>query len=254
LAMEDSPLSDPTRYRVIYQDIISLVLTSLLENQKPLIQFDLDEDGASDPEANQQFDLIIAGAFPILRGYTPWWERVQLVYSQLLLLFHNVAHGGNFIILLNTRACRWLVEVLSLLRISFRSVSTFKSRRQHQERSTSYFVCKGFNAAEELKAQYINQLSDALLRLDEVAKFCRAKPEWEEYTKYRASSWMPHSPPYPDVNSDLDCGSRMYVANLSSISDKELFDAEHRPFLNLLEKSWTLQVTGMSESIARQKY
>ncbi|KAL6300329.1 hypothetical protein BKA93DRAFT_534882 [Sparassis latifolia] len=156
------------RYRVVFDNIITLVMRAVVEDRNPIVQT-RDDSGDGDDHA-LSYDLIIAGAFPTLEERKiPWWLRAQLVLAQVFIIMTNLAPGGSCVMTINTKGFAWLVDVIGLLYQSFDCVTASKSGKLHARRSSCYLVCRGFQATEEELLLYTGRLRKTLKQLDDMS-------------------------------------------------------------------------------------
>ncbi|OSX62149.1 hypothetical protein POSPLADRAFT_1143672 [Postia placenta MAD-698-R-SB12] len=111
------------RYQVIYEDIIDIGVKALEQNMCPSIPLDDSFTGL--------YDLVIAGAFPTMQGRAPWWHRVQLLLSQLLIVLTHVAQGGSVLVLVKTKPQLLTMDILGVLQQVFRFVLAHKAGGLH---------------------------------------------------------------------------------------------------------------------------
>ncbi|THH30959.1 hypothetical protein EUX98_g3217 [Antrodiella citrinella] len=220
----DGTLLDAGRYQIIYADITTFATEAVSRGGNPLSYLSSDASDVDSEETQRQFveqyDLILAGAFPTLEGFVPWWYRIQLALSQLLVVFTNLAHGGACIIVVKNKPFRWLVELTSILRTSFTTVTA--SKGSVILRSTCYIVCREFHSTPEHLETVTEKLRAALTKLQDVS--VDTPPEHDNNDGYRNERSMPL---------------------LSSLSDEELFEQEHEFFLEVFEPQWLVQYNGI---------
>ena len=226
------------RYHVHYENIITYTLRFIAQEQNPVVP--LTAEGPI-----ELYDAVIAGAFPTLEGRVRWWLRIQLVLSQILIVFSNVAPGGNAVILVNIKPFRWLAEVFRMLRLSFEEVTATKSKNLHNIRTSCYLVCKRFKASQEQVNEYTGILRRVLVVLERIAEERRlgqseARPKVEvEDTTAEASERI-----FPTHRSDSD------MPHLFPDSEEDIFNSEHPFMLSLMEPLWALQYNAIHDELA----
>ncbi|PCH37044.1 hypothetical protein WOLCODRAFT_92246 [Wolfiporia cocos MD-104 SS10] len=217
------PLSiDPTLcasagYQVQYRDIIQMVRESVTVDGNPTILPRDDSPNSDEPTA---FDLVVAGAFRTLQGHTRWWYRMQLSFSQLLIVLSNTAQGGSCVFALSTKPFLWIVDTIGVMRQCFESVTAHKGGKLHAVRTFRYLVCRGFHASAEELALITGRIRVAMKFLEDVAES-------------DAQRWSPEDVPL-----------------LSGQSASEIFEAQHQFVLELLEPLWEAQFQAIRASFA----
>ncbi|KAL4252197.1 hypothetical protein ABKN59_005498 [Abortiporus biennis] len=215
LAVDGSHLKE-SRYHVQYLDITRIVQDKLAQGQAPLIPV-----GSEGLNGTRPYDLIIAGAFSIGEGNRAWWERIHLVFSQMSIALCNLSPEGDFILVVNTKPFRWLIEVLRLLRLCFRTVSSHKGKELHAIRSSCYIICRGFIAPEADILAYIQSLSNVLAKL---------------------GRFVLQPPPNMISSRDIEqSGLPVQLHLFPDLSDDILFQEERTFVLPLLERAWQHQ-------------
>lgn len=204
------------RYQVIYEDIIDIGVKALEQNMCPSIPLDDSFTGL--------YDLVIAGAFPTMQGRAPWWHRVQLLLSQLLIVLTHVAQGGSVLVLVKTKPQLLTMDILGVLQQVFRFVLAHKAGGLHSVRSSCYLVCHGFHGTTE-------QVMHLSTRLCHALKYCQSS--------------MLASPTDPALN----LANRMPL--LSADSAEQVFDNQYRSLLQLLQPVWELQYKAIRKDLAR---
>ncbi|KAI0916215.1 hypothetical protein AcV5_003214 [Taiwanofungus camphoratus] len=229
----DPVIASPDRYRVQYDNIITLVMKSVDLDANPVIALREDDQHA---ESNS-YDLVVAGAFPTLEGHIPWWHRVQMILSQLLIIMSNVARDGVCVIIINMKPFLWLVDVIGLLRQTFGTITTTKGGKFHALRTSCYLVCRDFHAADEEVQRVTARIRHVLRHLDTVSK-ARADAaragESEE-----------------DGSSERTSDSPEDVPLMSGESASEVFEAQHRFVLDLFEPLWVTQYDAIHADFAK---
>ena len=223
--LDGTRLLEP-RYTLLYQDIIKLAMPAALEGGNPLSSAAGTASGASTVCATAAlYDLVIAGAFPTLETYVPWWYRVRLTLCQILIAFTNLGPGGTCVVLVKNKPFRWLVELLSLLRASFREVTAAKG--SHRVRTSSYLVCTGFCATGKELDVTVGKFRSALQRLHSFS--VEGAPQ--------------------KVNDEDGWHNERSSALLDESSDEELLAREREPFLFVFEPQWTEQMDAMQQHL-----
>ncbi|KAF9809035.1 hypothetical protein IEO21_07608 [Rhodonia placenta] len=207
-------------YDVRYTDVVAFVARSTETDTPPAI---LAHDGSP-----VRYDLVIAGAFPVLQGAIPWWRRTQLVFAQLILIFANISKGGSAIVAINTKAFLWTVDVIGMLRQCFETVTAHKTGRLHAVRTSCYLVCRGFRATSEEVDRFTGRLHGALL-------FLAAVPM--ESSQDDNGRWeYKHGPEDTPL--------------VSGQSAAEIFTVHHRFVLDLFEPLWEVQYNAIRVDLA----
>ncbi|KAH9924131.1 hypothetical protein B0H21DRAFT_152602 [Amylocystis lapponica] len=231
------------RYLVRYENIITLAMGAVAEGLNPVVK--LDEDlgyGVVFADLNDHpYDLVIAGAFPTLEGQIPWWLRVQLLLSQVLIIMSNVAPDGACVVVINTKPFMWVVDLIGMLRASFLSVAACKSGRFHAKRSSCYIVCRGFRATEQDVRDYTSRIRAALQHLDHVAYESRLDGG-EADTKLGVPGVVPQGLRTASGYEDLPL--------LSGQSASSIFQAQSRFVLDLFEPMWDAQFAAIRTEFA----
>jgi hypothetical protein len=213
-----------SRYELRFDNIISLTMASVQYDENPVVR--CAEDGAD------RFDVVIAGAFLTgyhrLGPYKPSWRqfktRVQLVFSQVLVLICNIRAGGNAILVINTKTIRYIVEVIALLRCCFKTITSAKGSRLHSKRSSCYLVCGKFCATNQQVLEHSARLRAALRTMAEIELEEDEEAEGgEPMLQPRQERWQPVPHLFPDL------------------TDEGLFEKEHRFTLDIFEPVWQKQ-------------
>lgn len=211
-------LTQQSRFTPVFADIVTVTQQSLNNGVNPV-----DSVLSGNGNGRARFDLIIAGAIPTLQGRMRWYQHVQLALSQLYIVLLNLQNNGNAIFVIKTKAFKWQVEMLSILRKCFASVETVKEP-MHKTRSSCYVVCKGFkrsNGSESNVAQYVQTLCTVLWTLGEIAA-ARA-----------------------EVNPETA------MPPLSGYNDDNLFNEEYQFVLRLFEPRWQDQYNAIREEFRK---
>ncbi|KAH9950716.1 hypothetical protein B0H21DRAFT_681542, partial [Amylocystis lapponica] len=220
--MSDEPAAiGGERYLVRNDNIITLAMGAVAKGLNPVVTLDKDlGHGVVFADANDDpYDIVIAGAFPTMEVHVPWWRRVQLVLSQVLVVMSNVAPGGACVVVINTKPYLWIVDLIGMLRASFLSVSACKSGKFHAKRSSCYLVCRGFRATEQDMRDYTSRIRAALEHLDHVAYESRIDGG--------------------EVDTQLGVSEDLPL--LSGQSASSIFEAQSRFVLDLFEPIWETQ-------------
>ena len=125
--------------------------------------------------AETGYDLIIAGAFPTGMSITSG-ERATLALSQLHVVLSYLQDGGTCVMVAGTKPWLWTIEMFAVLRRVFQSVTPAKHGKIHADRSSCYFVCRGFRKGseeiEDMKCK-VKRALDVLKTVDEIHEVCQ---------------------------------------------------------------------------------
>ncbi|KAJ3481488.1 hypothetical protein NLI96_g7632 [Meripilus lineatus] len=234
LAAEGTHLTEE-RYRVHYESIISYSMDFISRGENPTVPLVQDE-------LAEAYDVVIAGAFPTLEGHVPWWLRIQLVLSQILMIFANIDQGGNSVIVINSKPYRWLVEAMRMLRLSFENVTATKGKTLHDIRTSCYLVCRGFRATQQQTQEYTGILRRVMEELQRLGERQRV-PEGEEETGCTKMGVSGIS--FAGGRSEKD------TPLLFPDSDDEVFGSESRFVLDLLQPLWAAQYNAIRDDLQK---
>ncbi|CAL1711033.1 unnamed protein product [Somion occarium] len=218
-------LADNRRYAPYFANIITLVLQALRDRTNPISSL-LASNGNS--RAPTTFDLIIAGAFPTLEGSIPWYQRVQLALCQVYIVLNSLQTNGIAIFVINTKPFRWQVEMIAMIKDSFRSVDTMKGSL-HTTRTSCYLVCRGFQTSRARNniSTYTRWLKATLTALDRIA--------------IEASNDTAHPATLAENDPELQ------MPSISGRRDEDVFNAEHAAVLRLFEPRWREQFNAIRD-------
>lgn len=113
------------------------------------------------------YNLVLANA-SMLQAERPATEedRVRLIWAQLLLAFRYVSPGGSLVLSIDTRPHDWVVDVITVLTLTFNpnSIKVIPPRNHYTKRSTAYILCRGYGSSGNggLTNLFISRLGEAL--------------------------------------------------------------------------------------------
>ncbi|GJE92493.1 FtsJ-like methyltransferase [Phanerochaete sordida] len=203
---------EKSRYETRFADIVSLAMDAAESDERPVIP--IKQDSSSTEPA---YDLVIAGAFPSMNENIHLTTRIQLAYGQLLILINNLKPGGNAVVVVTTRAHRWVIEEMALLRQCFAKVSTGKGRYVHQERSSCYLVCTDFRATQEQIAELNQKIRETLRHVSKTQAELDAGEDGRGWDKL------------------------LTLVDISGKTEDELFEDERQFVLDFFEPMWQKQ-------------
>lgn len=208
-------------FRVCYDDLIRLA-TASMESGVP-VQIHLPDDH------HEPYDLVIAGAYLVLQRQKPWWQRMQMVLSQTLIIISNIAADGTAVVSISTKLFLWIVDLIGMLRQCFKTVTAHKTGRLHAVRTSCYLICRGFRATPEEVEWFTARLHSALRYLVVVSA------EW-----------------YIDEDGIWHCDRKSEdLPLLSGESADTVFDTQHRFVLELFEPLWNMQYDAIRVDFAK---
>lgn len=180
-----------------------------------------------------------------MQKMTLFCQRAQLILGQILMVLTNIADGGHAVVVINTKAVRWIIETVALLRRCFETVVAAKGAKLHRQRSSCYLLCTGFCASAEEREATIKQLRDAMLSLESMilnsgrARWARQRAGIEGDGGEDCCEAAEGEDADGEETSEYSDPKTTF--RLLNINDDELFDSEHRFFLDTLEPIWQLQ-------------
>ncbi|PCH37040.1 hypothetical protein WOLCODRAFT_128005 [Wolfiporia cocos MD-104 SS10] len=240
----DPSLCAKTKYRVRYEDVIQLAMTSVSVDKNPVVPI-RDNPSIDTDDQTATYDLIIAGAFFTLQGHIKWWNRAQLTLSQLLLVVSNLAQGGSGIFVVNTKPSLVILDVVGVLRRCFTSVLAQKGGRLHAQRSSCYLVCRGFHASREDLEEITGRVRAALRLLGTVS---------ESLGSNSVTGDSDSEPEMEDDHEALVDRQQLRWFNLrlmSGVSAAEVYDKQQQFVLRLFEPLWTSQFEAIHTNFAQ---
>lgn len=224
----DSALSSTRGYHLQRLNIITSVMKSVELGTIPVMDMHVGHRG-------ELYDLVIAGAFPTMQGHIPWWSRVQLSLSQLLVALNATAPGGSCVLPINTKPFQWIVDVIGMFRQLFNTVIAYKDVKFHAVRTTCYLVCTGFHGTAEEIAYFSGKLRDALTFLDTVAKEAQAADS------RRGAVDMTEEADVDEDNYGAHRASPEDLSLFSGESAAQIYDEHYRFVLDIFEPLWDIQ-------------
>lgn len=256
------------RYETRYFDLLKFVERCIEDKREPWIELPGEERSNEGPSTETQnrpaYDLVIAGAFPTGQGQVLWRHRQQLALAQLYIVMTNLRPGGSCVLVCNTKAFAWVVDLVGFLRKVFGSVRALKGKVLHARVPSCYLICESFGGHSEGSGSHGEganvEMDNGRTRVKEVLVWVKERlVEADVEAKSKESAGGHDEAEVRDDSSDgPNTGGNMDnvvgVGLLPEYPDlKALYDGEHEAFIRLLEPLWEKQTRAMEDHMVYLK-
>lgn len=260
------------RYETRYFDLLEFVERCIEDEREPWIGLSEEvksnesQSHSTEVEDRPTYDLVIAGAFPTGQGRQVLWRhRQQLALTQLYIAMTNLRPGGSCVLVCNTMAFFWVVDMVGFLRKVFGSVRALKGKVLHARVPSCYLICERFGERlegsrnfsmdadvkmEERKSRVKEILVWVKERLTEAEAEAKSKESTGDQDEQDAEDKEPEG---RDASSDgSETGENTSNAQLMGLLPeypdlKTLYEGEHEVFIQLLEPLWEKQTRAMED-------